>query len=167
MRLSLPVRFASIAVVAALTVTAASANVIRLNQVQGHHAISGMHFVILYNGHVGHVNPDKIPKACQNPSFPLVCVSKKSPGTLGIEANCGSTICPPSDVFTWTSTVDNAKGHPVKIKATFSPNPGNPTEETLTITGKVKPGSKYVQNLTACDAASCLSGAFQVIVYKG
>jgi hypothetical protein len=149
-----------------LTVSAASANVIRLNNVNHHQGTTGMHMVILNSGIVGHVNPDKLPAACQNPSFPLICVSHKNPGTLGIEINCGSTICPPSDVFTWTSSVSNKLGHPAKIKATFSPNPGNPVTETLTETGRNKPGMNYSQSLMSCDTASCVSLVAQVIVYK-
>ncbi|MGA8533209.1 MAG: hypothetical protein WB615_03755, partial [Candidatus Tumulicola sp.] len=82
--------------------------------------------------------------ACKNPQFPLICVKKGHSATLGIKVTCtkGSKNISCGSIK-W-STVTNNKG----LTASFKPNPGNPTTETVHASSTI-PVGHYSQSLTA------------------
>jgi hypothetical protein len=92
-----------------------------------------------------------------------ICVSPHRPGSMQLTAYCS----PSCDTqWTWGATfVKNRTRAPVTtLAAAFSPNPGNPTTNTVTITARTKPGKGYRENYSACTGSGpCTAGA--IIVY--
>lgn len=83
--------------------------------------------------------------------------------------SCSSGSLPP---YSWGSEITNLDGKKIRhIKASFHPNPGNPTDDTFRAKrvhsshGNVK----YVQHLTACpypSGSSCIDATIGLITTK-
>jgi hypothetical protein len=112
--------------------------------------------------------------SCQSQYYECVWIADGSPATQEwCVIYSGASDC--TDLYpgtwTWTSTVTSVKGKPTKkVRATFSPDPGNPT--TLTISTSSKKGSAgqvaYVVSFTACNSASSCVGPVQIgVVTRG
>jgi len=98
---------------------------------------------------------------CKKPSGGLVCVQPGKKGYVhatltcrhaGKKVSCGSV--------TWKTVTSNSG-----LTGSFSPNPGNPTKETVTASATIKPGS-YSQKISyTCTAFStCVGGTTLPIV---
>lgn len=76
---------------------------------------------------------------CKNPQFPLICVKRGSVNSLGVRLTChrGKKTIHCGKV-TWVAKVDHHG-----LRATFSPDPGNPSTEMVTASSRVKPGDYY------------------------
>lgn len=80
---------------------------------------------------------------CRHPQFPTICVRQGHSSALGIEITCtknGKTVT--CGTVTWTTKTSN-KG----LTASFEPNPGNPTTETVRATKTIRVGH-YSQTIT-------------------
>jgi hypothetical protein len=100
---------------------------------------------------------------CKDPKFPLVCVKDGSSSTLGVKETCkrgGKKIS--CGAVHWSAKVS----HP-GLKAEFSPDPGDPTTETITAAAGLKPGT-YSQVITVkCSAVpACVGGTAPIVVLK-
>ncbi len=109
------------------------------------------------------------PASCPSQYFTCVTLYKGS-NQIGIcissSGNCTSGLV---GNWTWSGTVVKAKSGKKykKIKVSWSPNPGNPTTNTLKVKkiknshGKVV----YAENITACGypSGSCIYGAIGLI----
>jgi hypothetical protein len=109
--------------------------------------------------------------SCPSSFYECVTVSKASPlQQQWCIVYSGTSDC--SDLFpgTWTWAAPVSKDHHKKHKkgkviSKFSPNPGNPTELTISLKGKVKKtGGKvgYVASLTACNSANSCVGPVDI-----
>jgi hypothetical protein len=85
---------------------------------------------------------------------------------ISTSGNCTSGL---TGSWNWKGKIVSAKtGKPYKgIKATFKPNPGNPTEDTFSAKKVKNSHGKivYAQNISACNVSvptSCLSGAIGI-----
>jgi hypothetical protein len=115
-----------------------------------------------------HLVGAKADASCPSQYYECVTVSKSSPlEQQWCIVYSGTSDC--SDLFpgTWTWSAPVSKAHHKKhhkkgkLIAKFSPNPGNPTELTISIKGKVKKtGGKvgYVANLEACNSSNSCVG---------
>jgi hypothetical protein len=158
-------RLASILVMGGLLVaSAASAATVRATA--NHQAsFSQPHIVVLWKD-MGDAHTDGLPKECNNPVFPLMCVRIGRPGLMGIEVTCGSSPSQPCPgTWTWSTSIVNANNKTAKgLLASFSPNPGNPIEETVTKTHQ-KDGN-YTQNIMACPTSgSCATAVYPIVVW--
>lgn len=83
---------------------------------------------------------------CRHPQFPTICVRRGHSATLGIKITCtkgGKTV--KCGTVTWS-----AKTSDERLTWSFSPNPGNPTTETIHA-AKTIPLGKYSQSIdTTC-----------------
>lgn len=80
---------------------------------------------------------------CKYPQFPTICVRRGHSATLGIKITCtrhGNPVA--CGTVTWSAKPSN-KG----LSASFSPNPGNPTTETVRADKTMRLG-KYSQSIT-------------------
>ncbi|MBV9333778.1 MAG: hypothetical protein JO146_07200 [Candidatus Eremiobacteraeota bacterium] len=105
------------------------------------------------------------------PSQYFTCVTLyKGANTIGIcissSGNCTSGLV---GNYTWSGTVVSAKTGKKykKIKVSWSPNPGNPTTNTLTVKKIKNSNGKviYAENISACGypSGSCITGAIGLI----
>ncbi|MGA8097429.1 MAG: hypothetical protein WB810_02090 [Candidatus Cybelea sp.] len=122
----------------------------------GHHA--GTPMIQLKGGVIANAS-------CPSSYYECVTVSKSSPlQQQWCIVYSGTSDC--SDLYpgtwTWAAPVSKARHHHKKGKVVskFSPNPGNPTELTLSIKGRLRSSHgnvARVANLTACNSAdSCV-----------
>ncbi len=80
---------------------------------------------------------------CRHPQFPTVCVKRGHSATLGIKITCTRNGNPVAcGTVTWSAKPSN-KG----LTASFEPNPGNPTTETIHAAKTLRLG-KYSQSIT-------------------
>ncbi len=80
---------------------------------------------------------------CRHPQFPVVCVKRGHSATLGIKITCTRNGNPVAcGTVTWSTKPSN-KG----LTASFEPNPGNPTTETIHAAKTLRLG-KYSQSIT-------------------
>jgi hypothetical protein len=108
--------------------------------------------------------------SCPSSYYECVTVSKASPlQQQWCIVYSGTSGC--SDIFpgtwTWAAPVSKAhrRHHRGKVVSKFSPNPGNPTELTISIKGKVKQtGGKvgYIAALQACNSANSCVGPVDI-----
>ena len=80
---------------------------------------------------------------CKHPQFPTICVRRGRSATLGIEITCtksGKTV--QCGTVTWSAKTSN-KG----LTWSFSPNPGNPTTETIHAAKTLRLG-QYSQSIS-------------------
>jgi hypothetical protein len=88
---------------------------------------------------------------CLHPKFPLICVKQGHSSQLKIQVTCkrGSQKISCGKVQ-WSTKVSNPG-----LKASFKPNPGNPTTETVTASKTIKPAHYYQLLSVKCSNASC------------
>jgi len=112
------------------------------------------------------VGAQKFTASC-DASVYLTCVtvSKKSPAEIEICVNEAGSGCTSGSFpsLTWYEAVYTAKGKVTKkIVGSFYPNPGNPSDDTITVKKKVKNSHgniSYYQFIEACFYTSdCISG---------
>ncbi|MFZ0031248.1 MAG: hypothetical protein WBE79_04840 [Candidatus Cybelea sp.] len=103
--------------------------------------------------------------SCPSSYYECVTVSKASPfQQQWCIVYSGTSGC--SDLYpgtwTWAAPVTKARHHKRgKVVSKFSPNPGNPTELTLSIKGRLRSSHGNVAriaNLTACNSANSCVG---------
>jgi len=95
-----------------------------------------------------------MPDACTNPKILKVCVRPGGSAKLGIKLTCkkGSKVVKCGRVH-WSTKMSHAG-----LAGTFSPNPGNPTTETVTATKSTKIGH-YSQTISfKCSAFPSCAG---------
>jgi hypothetical protein len=146
-------RFASAVVgISLLSSVVASAGVVRVG---GVHAVQRPHLSF-----VG----ARQSTTCPSQYISCLTISKSSPGTQEwciIDSGSGCTDLAPG-TWTWTAeAVTTKKGKKTKkIKADFSPNPGNPTNLTVSTTVKksTKGKIKYAVEFEACNSSSSCVG---------
>ncbi len=87
---------------------------------------------------------------CKNPAFPLLCVKRGDENSLGLRLTChrGKKTIHCGKV-TWSATISR-RG----LRASFSPNPGNPSTETVTASRRVKPGNYFQRISWTCTGFS-------------
>ncbi len=111
------------------------------------------------------VNGGQRDASCPASDFTCVTVNSASGGAVGIcitsTGSCSGTLPGP---FKWTSLIiKNKTGKKArKLHASFRPNPGNPTTDTITekvVLRQTHGKYLYTQTVTGCDASSsCISG---------
>jgi hypothetical protein len=114
--------------------------------------------------HITIVGAKKFTASC-DASLYLTCVtvSKKTPATLEICINESGSGCTSGSfpTLTWYEAIYSAKTNKLykKIVGSFYPNPGNPSEDTISAKKKVKNSHgvvKYYQYFEACfNSTSC------------
>jgi hypothetical protein len=121
--------------------------------------------------HLTVIGAQKFTASCDL-SLYLTCVtvSKKTPATLEICYNESGSGCS-SGYFpslTWYEGVYSVKANKLykKIVGSFYPNPGNPSEDTITAKKKVKNSHgvvKYYQYIEGClNSTDCLTGSIGI-----
>jgi len=98
--------------------------------------------------------------SCKKPSGGLICLKPGGKGYLhatltctqkGKKISCGSV--------TWKTVTSN-----LGLTGLFSPNPGNPSKETVTASATIKPGT-YSQTISyACTAFSTCRGSSRATI---
>ncbi len=137
----------------------------------GSQAIPSSSQAVAPMGHSAHlhltvVGAKKFTASCNSAYLTCVTVSKKTPAVLEICYNesgsgCSSGYFPP---LTWYEGIYSVKTNKLykKIVGSFYPNPGNPSDDTITAVKKVKNSHgvvKYYQYIEGCLYTSdCLTG---------
>ncbi len=100
---------------------------------------------------------------CKNPTFPLVCVKDGTSSTLGLKETCRKGTKPISCGTVHYRAKTNSPG----LDVSFSPDPGNPTTETITAAAKLKPGTyQQVIDVKCSKVPACVGGTAPIIVLK-
>ena len=157
---------ASTAIAASLVLSACS------NSSGGSQAIPSSPQAVAPMGHSAHlhltvVGAQKFTASCDTSVY-LTCVtvSKKTPAALEICYNESGSGCS-SGYFpslTWYEAIYTVKANKIykKIVGSFYPNPGNPSEDTITAKKKVKNSKgvvKYYQYIEGClNSTECITG---------
>lgn len=123
----------------------------------GHH---GAQFVV-----AGAQRPASCPSSKYFTCLTLYKGSNQIEICISTSGNCSSGLV---GTWTWAGTIIHVKTgkKDKKFKVKWSPNPGNPTVNTIKVNtikdshGKIK----YAENITACESTSyCISGAIGLI----
>ncbi len=120
-----------------------------------------------HSAHLTVVGARKFTAYC-DPSLYITCVtvSKKTPAALELCYNESGSGCS-SGYFpslTWYEAIYTVKANKIykKIVGSFYPNPGNPSEDTITAKKKVKNSKgvvKYYQYIEGClNSTECITG---------
>lgn len=106
---------------------------------------------------------------CPAKDFTCITIDGASGGGIGIcitsTGSCGGTL----SSYSWSAYITKGKKTIKSLSSSFDPNPGNPTEDTISVTKKAlkSTGGKYkfTQVITGCPTSgSCISGDLGIAV---